>query len=431
MCSITAKTQAQSSDSTFTFTDSTITINQDMIVGDSLGNTTLFAGNEGSDYAGRVGVGSSVPPDKLTVFDETDAGFSLFQQKNTGIGLAGLRMWISGGVEPIVSSSTAAYMPPSTSTLIASATTFSSPYVSCDIPAFEQIAKAISFKTVAPYTTPTYTPTSGSTGSHPTCEGLLRMIILNNGNVGIGVAAPVDKLQVNGNTRIKGNFLLDHTLVPIFMTSQGALAGRVGLGTVTPSEKLSIVNGAVLIDNTTSTSTAATLRMIAGNAAADPIKINIAADLVKSVFKVRTSGFTSIGREMGDQTAVLNLNCFEPNTSAISIKLTKSDGSVVENYKVTNDGRVRAREVKVTMANPFPDYVFAKEYKLMPLNELQAYIKTHQRLPNMTSANVIDIEGIDLGEQNRLLTEKVEELTLYLLQLNKRITSLEQKIGKL
>ncbi|WP_257667150.1 hypothetical protein [Parapedobacter tibetensis] len=89
------------------------------------------------------------------------------------------------------------------------------------------------------------------------------------------------------------------------------------------------------------------------------------------------------------------------------------------------NGRVRAKEVKVETAN-WPDYVFHGDYALQPLPELEAYIKRHGRLPGIPSAQEVEAEGIDLGEMNRKLLEKVEQLTLHLIEKEKEIQTLKR-----
>jgi len=98
-------------------------------------------------------------------------------------------------------------------------------------------------------------------------------------------------------------------------------------------------------------------------------------------------------------------------------------------FRVYSDGRVYSTAVHVRLTEdfPFPDYVFEPGYKLMPLNDLQRFIKEHQRLPNMPSAEEVSKNGMDLGEMNRLLVEKVEELTLYILEIEQRLKTLENK----
>jgi hypothetical protein len=78
----------------------------------------------------------------------------------------------------------------------------------------------------------------------------------------------------------------------------------------------------------------------------------------------------------------------------------------------------------------WPDFVFEKDYKLLSLNEVEQYIVKNQHLPNMPSAAEVEANGVNLGEMNALLLQKVEELTLYIIQLEKRLTGLGNKKGE-
>ncbi|MBV6645972.1 MAG: hypothetical protein KI790_11010 [Cyclobacteriaceae bacterium] len=93
------------------------------------------------------------------------------------------------------------------------------------------------------------------------------------------------------------------------------------------------------------------------------------------------------------------------------------------------EGTIRSKEVKVEAAN-WPDYVFAEEYELRSLEETESFIRTHHRLPDMPSAEQVEEEGIELGEMNRLLLEKVEELTLHVIGLEKKNGQLELQLTK-
>lgn len=104
---------------------------------------------------------------------------------------------------------------------------------------------------------------------------------------------------------------------------------------------------------------------------------------------------------------------------------------IATGYSLSVDGRVMAEEVTVQNSTSWPDYVFANDYKLMPLNELEASINKNKHLPNIPSAEVIEKEGISLGQMNRKLMEKVEELTLYIIELNKKNDALAQKVKQL
>lgn len=108
-----------------------------------------------------------------------------------------------------------------------------------------------------------------------------------------------------------------------------------------------------------------------------------------------------------------------------SIQVVSTNGNDV-NFAVKPTGEVYARKY-VTTLNPFPDYVFESDYELMSFDELRTYINKNKHLPNVPSAKVVEANGADLGEMNRIMVEKVEELTLYILQLEARLKKLEEK----
>lgn len=91
-------------------------------------------------------------------------------------------------------------------------------------------------------------------------------------------------------------------------------------------------------------------------------------------------------------------------------------------------GNIKSREVKVTV-DAGADYVFEPDYDLQPLQELDKYIKQNKHLPEVPSAAEMEEEGIELSKMNILLLKKVEELTLYVLQLEEKNKELE-KSGK-
>jgi len=75
---------------------------------------------------------------------------------------------------------------------------------------------------------------------------------------------------------------------------------------------------------------------------------------------------------------------------------------------------------------PWPDYVFEEHYELMPLSELEAYITQNKHLPDIPTANEIKQNGLSLAEINAKLVKKIEELTLYIIELNKKIEKYEK-----
>ncbi len=87
--------------------------------------------------------------------------------------------------------------------------------------------------------------------------------------------------------------------------------------------------------------------------------------------------------------------------------------------RLTVKGLIHAEEVKVSLQVPGPDYVFEKNYKLLSLSETETYIQQNKHLPEVPSAKEMETNGISLSEMNMLLLKKVEELTLYLIEMKK------------
>lgn len=94
-------------------------------------------------------------------------------------------------------------------------------------------------------------------------------------------------------------------------------------------------------------------------------------------------------------------------------------------------GRVRATEVKVESSASWPDYVFEEGYKMKSLSETEAFIKTNKHLPGIPNQKQVEEEGVNLGEMNRKLLEKVEELTLHLIEKEKEVSEIKRQLMNL
>ena len=103
-------------------------------------------------------------------------------------------------------------------------------------------------------------------------------------------------------------------------------------------------------------------------------------------------------------------------------------GTASPDAELTVNGTIHTKEVKVDLRIPVPDYVFAKDYKLRTLNEVEAYIKANSHLPEIPSAQELEKNGLMLAEMNMNLLKKIEELTLYLIEQNKKIDVQNSKI---
>lgn len=97
-------------------------------------------------------------------------------------------------------------------------------------------------------------------------------------------------------------------------------------------------------------------------------------------------------------------------------------------YKLTVTGKVICEELKVKLvANPWPDYVFASDYKLKSLSEVEQFIAKHKHLPNIPSAEEVKENGIEVGDMQKKMMEKIEELTLYIIDLQKQLDEVKAR----
>jgi hypothetical protein len=118
-----------------------------------------------------------------------------------------------------------------------------------------------------------------------------------------------------------------------------------------------------------------------------------------------------------------------------SSNLNKSDvdftAQTVNCTNVYANGNIWAKTIKVEMTNPWPDYVFKSDYYLPSLTDVKIYIDKNHHLPNLPTAEDVSRNGIDLGEMVKLQTEKIEVLTLYLIQKDDELKKQQEEIALL
>jgi hypothetical protein len=226
-----------------------------------------------------------------------------------------------------------------------------------------------------------------------------RMRISSAGNVGIATSAPVSTFQVNSTI---SKFSVGGAGGPDlnYGTSYiGFNAARIGTGSASSNWTIdgdgSHNGGGVIYSDVAGTvyitpivSTGATTQTLAD------------AD-IKSKAALRVSGTGNVGIGTTDYGA------WTLNNST---------------YKLAVGGSMIATAVTVKLVANWPDYVFKKDYTLPSLTDVKTYIDQNQHLPEIPSAQQMEKEGVNLGEMNKLLLKKVEELTLYLIEKDKQDT---------
>lgn len=225
-------------------------------------------------------------------------------------------------------------------------------------------------------------------------------VFTSNGNM---------SLRTNGgNTLVQGNNLIfrTNTGTKILVTS----AGNVGIGTTTPQYKLS-VNGDAHVQ--------------------DKLKIGNSIWISGAP---QPGGNNEIYTDDADllinSNAAYNHNTvLNANTGYVKVGILKPTGNYT-NFKLSVDGKIVAREIYV-QTGYWADFVFANDYKLRPLSEVEEFIAKHKHLPGVPSEKEILENGNDLANTDAILLMKIEELTLYLIALDKENTELKKQVEEL
>jgi hypothetical protein len=183
------------------------------------------------------------------------------------------------------------------------------------------------------------------------------------------------------------------------------LSGNVGIGVINPDQKLS-VNGAIAAQ--------------VGSGAGDVLYMGNDSKLV-DINVANTVGLYGLA-----DTTVGSLKLGSNGGSISGANGNIGIGTTNPTQKLSVNGTVRAKEVIVDTG--WSDYVFDQSYTLKPLSEVEAYVKAEKHLPGIPSAQEVADHGISVGEMQSKLLAKVEELTLHVIEQEKRITAQQDEI---
>ena len=245
----------------------------------------------------------------------------------------------------------------------------------------------------------------------------------SSGHVGIGTITPTHKLTISGsgayNNSEASSIILENSVAnkrwQLHALDDGGLQfgdynisttrflinsdGNVGIGTITPTHKLTI-SGKGTYNNSRAAS------FILENSVANKRWQLHALDNGDIQFCDYNTGATRFLINSGGNVGIGTIN---PGA-----------------FKLAVNGHIRAKEIKVETG--WSDFVFEDDYNLLSLKDVEQFIKDNRHLPDIPSAKEVEENGVNVGKMESKLLQKIEELTLYIIQQEKRIEQLENKV---
>lgn len=215
-------------------------------------------------------------------------------------------------------------------------------------------------------------------------------------------------------------------------------SGNVGIGTTTPGANL-VVNGKARVVSNLSVGTdadgpgfeqvyiAGTNPTIGFNDVTQGLNQKLWEVIVNGGrFRILSviDGYGGIQEAFVITRSGLNINTTSFPNGNVGIGTSDTKG-----YKFAVNGDAIFTKIKVKLFSAWPDHVFAKGYQLPPLAEVEKYIQKNRHLEGVPPAAEVEKEGVDVAQNQAALLKKIEELTLYIIEQNKRIESLERKIN--
>jgi hypothetical protein len=277
----------------------------------------------------------------------------------------------------------------------------------------------------------------------------LEMISLSaTGNIGLGYTSPTHRLEVNGSMRMRGtrrivfrNNADDADMGSIGLLNDSVISiadndpvqssriyfdvenAKMGIGAIPNAN-----DGKVLV--TYNSSTANPQMTVRESVLGDYARFEFANSGAERVWHIAGQNVAGAGIT-NRANDILNVW----NSGWGDLMSFRGDGRIgiwttdpATGYALSVNGKIMCEELKVQLSEAWPDYVFGDNYTLMPLQGVEFFIKNNRRLPGIPSAIQIENDGLSVGEMQKKMMEKIEELTLYIIQQQKEIDVLKAKL---
>jgi hypothetical protein len=208
------------------------------------------------------------------------------------------------------------------------------------------------------------------------------------------------------------------------------IIGNMGIGTSNLTAKLNVVGNSLLTRDGAG-------ECCSGGNYTLAIAENTIITNNKASISFHNAGFDEGKMELSKDIGFRSIKFFDHQNQGLGIDV-KGKAYIQDNvsigttntslYKLAVEGTIGARKLKVTQ-DTWADHVFKPNYKLRPLNEVEAYIKKYKHLPDVPSENEVIGKDIDISETQALLLKKIEELTLYIIQIKKENIEIKKKLN--
>jgi len=267
----------------------------------------------------------------------------------------------------------------------------------------------------------------------------VRMHINHDGNIGIGTVTPNNKLEINGTgSGLRFTNLKSTTPYTSALTVNAD-------GDVILTQTSGLVNGILFSDSRNNPTTPSDYNgaLKTNFKVSSNVGLPAGSSTYSSVIGLRGWGDNSGGKAyelaFNDNSGLLMRSGFDEGWGQWKKLVIETENgsvgigtsSIPTDYKLAVKGNIIAEKLVVKNSTAWPDFVFKKGYKLPSLNDVEQFISKNSHLPEIPSAKEVENNGQDVGEMNRLLLKKVEELTLYMIEMKKENDALKKRVEKL
>ncbi|MEA4935440.1 MAG: hypothetical protein VB102_02240 [Paludibacter sp.] len=258
------------------------------------------------------------------------------------------------------------------------------------------------------------------------------LILSQNENYAQGTNA------LNSNTNGSYNIALGYNA--LYSNTSGSYNYSIGMNALrsnTTGEDNAVLGRGALYGNTTGSYNIgigySAGRYIAGGSTENMTSVN-------SIFIGR--GTKALGNSQTNQI-VIGYNAIGNGSNSITIgndeiaktilkgKIGIGTIQIPDNFKLAVAGKIIVEEVVVKLQNNWPDYVFEPDYDLMPLHKVEQFVQSNKHLPGIPPASEVKNDGLSMGEMQNKLLQKIEELTLYMIEQGKTISQQNARIKEL